>query len=60
MLCLLSIMRASSSLYALLKISIKTFWYYSEQYKTLPNLIAYQTKKSQILLVFWQEATHFQ
>ena len=45
-------MCASSSMFALLKISIKTFWYYSEQYKTLPNLISYHTKKSQILLIF--------
>ena len=52
MLCLLSSMCASNSLYVLLKISIKTFWCYSEQYKTLPNLISYHTKKSQLPLIF--------
>ena len=52
MLCLLSSMCASSSLYALLKISINTFWYYSEPYKTLPNLICNHHKKSQMLLLF--------
>ena len=52
MLCLISSMCTSNSLYVLLKISVKTFWYYSEQYKTLSNLISYHTKKSQLLLTF--------